>query len=78
MKYRKAESVLPQELLKQIQQYIQGEYVYIPNKKRMKKVWAEKTGTRHYIAERNIEIKKQYYECKKCEELAMEYHLSLS
>ncbi|MFR2839710.1 MAG: hypothetical protein ACLTBU_11525 [Zhenhengia sp.] len=32
MKYRKAESVLPQELLKQIQQYIQGEYVYIPNK----------------------------------------------
>ena len=50
MKYRKAESVLPQELLEQIQQYIQGEYVYIPNKKGMKKAWGEKTGTRHYIA----------------------------
>ncbi|MBC8578677.1 CD3324 family protein [Zhenhengia yiwuensis] len=78
MKYRKAESVLPQELLEQIQQYIQGEYVYIPNKKGMKKAWGEKTGTRHYIAERNVGIKKQYYKGKKCEELAMEYHLSLA
>ena len=78
MKYRKAESVLPQELLEQIQQYIQGEYVYIPNKKGMKKAWGEKTGARHYIAERNVGIIKQYYEGKKCEELAMEYHLSLA
>lgn len=42
MKYRKAESVLPQELLEQIQQYIQGEYIYIPNKKGMKKSMGRK------------------------------------
>lgn len=78
MKYRKAESVLPQELLEQIQQYIQGEYVYIPNKKGIKKGWGEKTGTRHYITERNVGIKKKYEDGKKCEQLAEEYHLSLA
>lgn len=78
MKYRKAESILPQELLEQIQQYIQGEYVYIPNKQGTKKGWGEKTGTRRYITERNVSIKKQYDSGKRCEQLAEEYHLSLS
>lgn len=78
MKYRKAESILPEELLKQIQQYIQGEYVYIPNPKGTKKAWGEKTGTRVYITERNKGIKQQYDAGKRCEQLAEEYHLSLA
>lgn len=30
MKYKNATKVLPNELIEQIQQYVQGEYVYIP------------------------------------------------
>lgn len=34
MKYKNATSVLPEELIKHIQQYVQGEYIYIPIKDR--------------------------------------------
>ena len=30
MKYKNAKNVLPEELLQQIQQYIQGDVIYIP------------------------------------------------
>lgn len=39
MKYVKAEMILPDKLLKEIQKYIQGEYLYIPSElKKRKKV----------------------------------------
>lgn len=34
MKYVKAKAVLPESLIAEIQKYIQGETIYIPNKKR--------------------------------------------
>ncbi len=36
MKYRNAGEVLPQTLIEQIQQYVQGEYIYVPVKKATK------------------------------------------
>ena len=30
MKYKNANTVLPKELIEQIQKYVQGEYLYIP------------------------------------------------
>lgn len=33
MKYKNAKRVLPESLIEQIQQYVQGEYIYIPSKK---------------------------------------------
>lgn len=33
MKYIKAQDVLPEEIVKIIQEYIDGEYLYIPRKK---------------------------------------------
>ena len=32
MKYKNANSILPEELIENIQQYVQGEYIYIPIK----------------------------------------------
>ncbi len=34
MKYRNATKVLPDDLLEQLQQYVQGEYIYVPIKER--------------------------------------------
>lgn len=34
MRYKNANKVLPTELIEQIQQYVQGEYIYIPIKDR--------------------------------------------
>ncbi len=39
MTYIKANNVFPEELLKQIQKYIQGELVYIPKPKGVRKKW---------------------------------------
>lgn len=33
MKYFKANTVFPSDLLEEIQKYVQGEYIYIPNPK---------------------------------------------
>lgn len=38
MKYRNANSVLPEELLKAIQQYVEGEYLYIPIKEKRESI----------------------------------------
>ena len=32
MKYRNANSILPKELLERLQEYVQGEYIYVPIK----------------------------------------------
>ena len=34
MKYKNAAKILPPEMIEQLQQYVQGEYLYIPIKDR--------------------------------------------
>lgn len=46
MKYIKANNIFPKELLKQIQEYVQGELIYIPNSEGVRKKWGEKSGYR--------------------------------
>lgn len=53
MRYVKAEAVLPDSLVREIQKYIQGEYVYIPSGNTVRKKWGEKSGNRDYIRRRN-------------------------
>ena len=40
MGYKKAAQVLPEELLVKIQEYIDGEFLYIPRVSEKKKGWA--------------------------------------
>lgn len=39
MSYKKAIHILPEELLELIQEYVDGEYIYIPRKSNNKKEW---------------------------------------
>lgn len=77
MSYVKAEQVLPQDLVALIQQYIDGEYLYISRKATNKKSWGENTNARESIQVRNREIYEKYLNGAKVEELESEYFLSI-
>ena len=60
MSYKNGKDVLPPNLLKQLQEYIQGEIVYIPKKEQKRAGWGENNGTRIIIERRNQEIFRLY------------------
>lgn len=75
MKYKKASDILPDELLREVQQFVEGETLYIPKGKKRKK-WGENSGGRRFYKERNEEIRNKYFHKVSIEELAEEYGLS--
>jgi len=75
--YVKAETILPDNLIKEIQKYIQGEYIYIPSPPNKRKKWGENSGNREYIRNRNEDICKKYRNGYKIKDLAEEYFLSI-
>jgi Mor family transcriptional regulator len=76
MKYIKAEVVLPEKLLKEIQKYIQGELVYIPNPQGIRKKWGENSGNRMYLTDRNMEIRGKFKEGASIDQLTNMFCLS--
>ena len=46
MSYMNAEDVLPKVLIKEIQEYIDGQLIYIPRKSENILSWGEKNGTK--------------------------------
>lgn len=76
MKYKNATKVLPNELIEQIQQYVQGEYVYIPIKDR--EVDTNITEYAIEIQKRDEHIYTKHLEGMKNIELAKRYSLSES
>lgn len=77
MKYVKVETILPDNLIKELQKYIQGEYVYIPSQVETRKKWGEKSGHRIYIQSRNEDICSKYSKGYKIKDLANEFFLSI-
>lgn len=49
MKYINADIILPEELLKEVQKYVQGGMVYIPKPEGLRKKWGENSGSRVYL-----------------------------
>lgn len=76
MKYSKAESIFPEELLRIIQEYVQGELVYIPKPKEAHLKWGEKTDSKSRVSARNADIKSLFHNGFSIEELAERYFLS--
>jgi Mor family transcriptional regulator len=76
MKYVKAQDVLPEEILKIIQEYVDGEYLYVPRKNENHKAWGEKSGIRNSLKIRNNEIYKKYIAGTTIDKLTQEYYLS--
>lgn len=77
MGYVKAETILPDNLLREIQKYIQGEYVYIPSEHTTRKKWGEKSGTRQRIQNRNEVIRNKHESGYTIYALSEEFFLSI-
>lgn len=76
MAYKNGKDILPDNLLKQLQEYIQGEIIYIPKKEQQRAGWGENNGTRLIIQRRNIEIFRLYESGLSVSELIERFHLS--
>ncbi len=74
MSYLRAEQVLPEALVEEIQRYVSGVSLYIPCKE--KKVWGSQTKTKQYYKTRNREIQAQYQAGVSAKDLAEEYSLT--
>ena len=61
MSYKKANEVLPHDLLHAVQQYIDGEYLYIPRRTENRLPWGATTETRNALRERNRNILAERY-----------------
>ncbi|MDP4093668.1 MAG: CD3324 family protein [Bacillota bacterium] len=77
MSYKKAVQILPDELLEMIQEYVDGEFIYIPKKEGNKKEWGSNTTTRKELEERDIKIYEDYISGQKLLYLSEKYFLSL-
>ena len=76
MKYVKAQDVLPEEIVKIIQEYVDGEYLYVPRRNENHKAWGEKSGIKSSLKVRNNEIYKKYMDGATINVLTQEYYLS--
>ena len=76
MTYNSANSVLPDELIEQIQRYVDGGYLYIPRKRSNQKAWGENNGTRTMLRKRNQYILDCYLTGISVSKLAKEHFLS--
>jgi len=76
MKYINASEVLPLDLLKEIQKYITGEILYIPQPEGQKNPWGSKTLRKQEIINRNRQIKLEKDKGRTINELMDKYNLS--
>ncbi len=53
MRYARAQDILPAQLLSQLQQYIDGAYLYVPRKEENRLAWGERTHSKKETAARN-------------------------
>lgn len=76
MKYLNAKTVLPAAVLEQLQQYAEGEVLYIPKRPQNCKQWGEAKGTKGKTQERNRAIRAAYAKGVSFHILADKYCLS--
>lgn len=76
MTYKNAKNILPESLLREIQQYAEGEVLYIPAKTASRSGWGNRNGTRIQYEERNNLIRSTYSENRSVEETAGKFYLS--
>jgi Mor family transcriptional regulator len=76
MSYKRAEEVLPEEIIHILQQYAEGVCIYIPKKKNSRNAWGSGTAIREELDRRNRCIYEEYRSGSTPQELAEQYFLS--
>ena len=74
--YKNGRDVLPPGLLQQIQQYIDGELLYIPKLGEQRASWGELSGSKERLERRNEEMYEAYCQGQSIQELERIYYLS--
>ena len=75
MGYKKDEEILTAELIEILQEYVDGDIIYIP-KKKTRAGWGTISGTKRKITHRNRQIYEDYLSGMKVKELASKYYLT--
>ena len=76
MSYIKAEEVLPEKLIRQIQEYVDGVYIYIPRKPGTRHQWGQETSYKSELKDRNDRIRRDHAAGISIASLSRKYHLS--
>lgn len=76
MSYIKAEEILPEELIRKIQEYADGVYIYIPRKPGTRHAWGQKTDYKAELKLRNNGIRSDHAAGISVQTLGHKYHLS--
>ena len=76
MSYIKAEEILPEELIRKIQEYVDGVYIYIPRKPGTRHKWGQETSYKSELKDRNDRIRNDYAAGISVVILSRKYHLS--
>lgn len=76
MGYIKADKILPKEIIELIQQYVEGENIYIPKKADNRAKWGANTNTRQELENRNNRIFTDYLKGMSIRDLSGKYFLS--
>ncbi|MCI9297403.1 MAG: hypothetical protein HFI10_08155 [Lachnospiraceae bacterium] len=76
MGYIRAEDVLPSEVLTLVQEFIDGQTLYVPKKDAARNTWGSVSGAREYLAYRNAQIRIEYRAGSSVHLLAEKYCLS--
>ena len=77
MKYINAKNLLPDGLVRELQNYIQGGYIYVPADQARPKSWGEVSGYREELIWRNRQITEEYRNGASMDELAEKFCLSV-
>lgn len=76
MGYIRAEKVLPADILELVQQYVDGQSIYIPRRGEGYRTWGDRTDTRRKLDLRNQQLYQEYLSGVSAKELAEQYYLT--
>ncbi len=76
MGYIRAEKILPLEIIELIQEYVDGENIYIPKKEGSRREWGQNTQIKQEMKVRNQAIYLGFLSGQTVNNLANQYYLS--
>ncbi|GKX68532.1 CD3324 family protein [Inconstantimicrobium mannanitabidum] len=76
MSYANAREIFPEDILEIIQNYVDGEYIYIPKKEENRVAWGELTQCKQELQARNAKIYDDYLIGISIQSLSQKYYLS--